>query len=359
MPSGPLAVAAGIDLRKDKLDESPSESYIQGDISGYGGNVRPVHGDRDVTAAYAEVNVPLLRTLELNAAIRTDDYSDFGRTTNPKASLRFQPARDVLVRGSYGKGFLAPSLYQLFTPQISGVSATGQTDIIRCPVTNDTGFDCNTQFGIIFGGNTALQPEKSEQATFGFVIEPVAALSLSADYFKIRLNNAITNGLPVATILGDPVTYGNLIQRGPVDPRFPNLPGRITGIVQTFINLGATHIEGMDFEAHYKFPQAGWGRVRLDVSGTYYKRYGFQNLDGSYTGFVSDAAGSPVTGVIPRWKHYASATLDRGPWSITLANTFQSAYRDWGTDFNNNERRVGTMSLWDARLRTAGSRTSC
>jgi iron complex outermembrane receptor protein len=349
LKTGPVAVAFGIDLRKEKLDEQPNQAYTIGDISGYGGNAFPVKASRDVTAFYGEVNIPLLKTLELNAAIRSDDYSDFGRTNNPKASLRWQPNRDLLLRASYGKGFLAPSLYQLFTPQFSGVSPTGQTDIIRCPVTNDTGFDCNTQFGIVFGGNPQLAPEKSEQTTLGIVFEPINALSVSADYFKIRLNNGITNGLPVATILGDPVTYAYLIQRGAVDPRFPTLPGRIVGIVQTYINLGATHIEGFDVEGHYKFPQMGWGRFRVDMSGTYYRRYDFQNLDKSYSGFIGTAAGSPVVGIIPRWKHYLAFSFDRGPWTATVGNTYQTSYTDWATDINNNERTVSTMSLWDVQ----------
>lgn len=345
IPGGAVAGAVGFDVRKEKLDETPSEAYISGDLTGYGGNARPVHGDRDVRAAFAEVNVPVLRNLELDAAIRTDDYSDFGRTNNPKFSLRYQPTRDVLVRSSYGKGFLAPSLYQLFTPQISGVSATGLSDPIRCPITHDTGLDCQTQFGVIFGGNPDLKPEKSEQFTLGVVLEPTNALSVSADYFKIRLNNGITNGIPISTILGDLGTYGSLVQRAPSSD--PNLPGRITGILQTYINLGATHIEGIDAEVHYKFPQMRYGRLRFDMQGTYYSRYDFQNLDGTYSGFVGTAFGSTVVGVIPRWKHYAAMSLDTGPWSFTVANTYQTSYTDWQTDFNGNERTVSSMSLWD------------
>ena len=83
---------------------------------------------------------------------------------------------------------------------------------------------------------------------------------MSADYFKIRLTNAITNGIPVTTILGDPQFYG-LITRGPNDPS--GLAGRITTIQQTYINLGDTHIEGWDLEAHYKWPRQSWGRVAL------------------------------------------------------------------------------------------------
>jgi len=123
-------------------------------------------------AAYGELSIPILRSLEASVAIRTDDYSDFGRTNNPKASLRWQPSRDILFRSSYGQGFLAPSLYQLFLPRQPGVSPTGLTDPDPLPVTHNTGTDCLTQFGVFFGGNPALKPETSEQATLGIVWEP-------------------------------------------------------------------------------------------------------------------------------------------------------------------------------------------
>ena len=356
MAAGPLAFAVGGDFRKEKLNQNYNTVLATGDVSGYGGNFEDVHASRDVKALYAELNIPILKVLEANLAVRTDDYSDFGRTTNPKASLRFQPSRDLLLRASYGKGFLAPSLYQLFVPQTSGVSAPGTSDPIRCPVTHDTGLDCSTQFALVFGGNPRLEPEKSENATFGVVFEPVNALSVSADYFKIRLKNAITNGLPVATILGDLGQFGGLVTRGATDPNFPNLPGRISGILQTYINLGNVHIEGIDLEAHYKWPRTSWGRVRLDVSGTYYIRNDTQNLDGSFSGFVSNQSGSPVAGVLPRYKQYVSLGWDSGPWAATVAQTYQSGYVDVQTDGNDNPRRVSSMSLFDVQGSYTGFR---
>jgi len=176
------------------------------------------------------------------------------------------------------------------------------------------------------------------------VFEPTNAFSVSADYFKIRLNNGITNGIPVTTILGDLGQFGSLVHRAPDEG---GLPGRILQIDQTYINLGSTHIEGIDVEAHYKWPQMRYGRLRFDIAGTYYSRYDTQNIDGTYSGFVGTAFGNVVVGVIPRWKHYASLTWDQGPWSATLANTYQSSYTDWQTDFNGNQRTVGTLSLWD------------
>ena len=349
LPAGALGVAFGFDARKEKLEQTPAAVLGGGDLAGFGGNIRGANGDRDVKALYAEVNIPILRSLEANLALRTDDYSDFGRTTNPKAALRWQPNRDLLFRGSYGKGFLAPSLFQLFSPRIGGVTAAGTNDPIRCPVTHSQGIDCVTQFPITFGGNLHLEPEKSEQATFGIVFEPSNAWSFSADYFKIRLNNTVSNGVPVGTILGDLAQYGGYVTRAPVDPAFPNLPGPIINITQTFVNLGALHIEGTDIEAHYKAPRTHWGRLRLDITGTYFIRYDGQNLDGSYSGVVSNNLNSPLTGTLPRWKHYASLTWDSGPWMASIAQSYQSGYTDVNTDLDGNERRVSSMSLFDVQ----------
>jgi iron complex outermembrane receptor protein len=347
LPAGSLAMAVGVEARHESLDQNMAEAIQEGFITGYGGEIKNVSGSRNQWAAFTEFNIPIVKNLEGDVAVRYDHYSDFGSTTNPKFSLRWQPVRTFLVRGSYGTGFLAPSLYQLFTPNITGVSQPGLSDPIRCPVTGDTGFDCNTQFGVLFGGNRALKPEESEQATFGVVFEPFPNTSFSVDYFKINLKDAITNGISPLTILGDLGQFGSLVTRGPVDPNFPNLPGRITQLEQTYINLGALRIQGLDIEGRYRTPMQSWGRMTFDVSGTYYLRYDAQNPDGSYTGQVGTAFGTVVTGVIPRWKHYASLTWDQGPWSATLAQTYQSSYTDQQTDLDGNLRTVGSLSIWD------------
>jgi iron complex outermembrane recepter protein len=347
LPNGPLALALGLEYRKEKLDQNYNPVLRTGDVSGFGGTFSDTHASRDDTAIYGELNVPLLKTLEANVAIRSDDYSDFGRTNNPKASLRWQPSKDILLRASYGTGFLAPSLFQLFSANTSSVTPAGVSDPIRCPVTHDTGFDCNTQFGVKFGGNQNLKPEKSENVTFGFVFEPTNQFSVAMDWFKIRLNNVITTGIPFPTILADLDQFGGLVTRAPADPAQPGLPGRILTIDQRFINLGAVHLEGFDVEAHYKWPRQSWGRLRFDTAGTYYSRGDAQAIDGSYAGFVSNDFGAVVPGTLPRFKNYATFSWDSGPWNASIANTFQSSYVDVQTDGNGDQRRVSSMSLWD------------
>ncbi|MGE5243721.1 MAG: TonB-dependent receptor plug domain-containing protein, partial [Betaproteobacteria bacterium] len=346
LPAGPLAMAIGLEARKEDLTQNMAEAIQEGYITGYGGEIKNVSGDRKQWAAFTEFNIPIVRTLEGNVAVRYDHYSDFGSTTNPKFSLRWQPVRTLLLRGSYGTGFLAPSLYQLFTPNISGVSQPGLSDPIRCPVTGDTGFDCATQFGVLFGGNSSLKPEESEQTTFGIVVEPIPNASISVDWFKINLKDAITNGISPLTILGDLDQFGSLVTRAPADPGSP-LPGRILSILQTYINLGAERIEGLDVEGHYRSPMMGWGRLSFDLSGTYYTKYDAQNPDGTYTSAVGNTYGTVVTGVVPRWKQYASLTWDQGPWEAVIANTYQTSYTDQQTDLDGNLRTVGSMSIWD------------
>ena len=356
LPAGPLAMALGVQAGTEELTQTPAPVLATGDLSGFGGNVLPINEDRDTRAIYAEVNVPLLRTLEANVAVRHDDYSDFGTTTNPKFSMRWQPNRDVLVRASYGTGFLAPSLYQLYTPNISGVSAPGLSDPLRCPTTGDT-LDCITQFGVQFGGNPNLTPEESEQRSIGIVLEPFTGVSASFDYFHIDLEGTIVNGVSQATILGDLDQYGNLVTRAAPDPAFPNLPGRILLIDQRYINLGEVRIRGIDANFQWNLPVAQeFGRVRFSLNGTYFIKYDVQQSDGSFAGFVSNVFGSAATGVSPRWKSYQAISWEKGPWSVHLGNSYQSSYTDWQPDLNGDLRRVSSMSLWDAQVAWRGMR---
>ena len=94
--------------------------------------------------------------------------------------------RTFLVRGSYGTGFLAPSLYQLYAPAFNGVTQGGVSDPVRCPVTGAIGVDCETQFGVLLGGNANLKPEQSEQTSAGVVLEPIPGATFSVDWLCPR-----------------------------------------------------------------------------------------------------------------------------------------------------------------------------
>lgn len=346
LPAGALSLAFGTEWRREEIENNPSAALQTGDISGYGGSFEAIDESRDVFAIYGEALIPITKTLELTAAVRFDDYSDVGNTTNPKIGLRWQPAKGFLARASYGTGFLAPSLQQLFLANRQGVTAAGTSDPLRCPTTNDAR-DCLTQFNVLYGGNSSLKPEESTNITAGIVWEPTNDISMSVDYFNIEVKDLIVAGIPVETILGDLGQYGGFVTRGPVDPNFPQLPGPITSISQTNTNLGKVKVQGLDFEVHMRTPAQPWGRLAFDGTGTYFIQYDTQNLDGSYTSAVGTVYGQQITGVVPRWKHYATISWLYGPWTVALSNLHQNHYIDQQENLDGELRRVSTMSLWD------------
>ena len=124
-------------------------------------------------------------------------------------------------------------------------------------------------------------------------------------------------------------------------------PCPITAIAQNFVNVGKEKIQGIDLDARFTSPSTAFGRFRALITGTYYISYEASQPDGSFAGFVSNAYNAAATGITPRWKSYAALTWDYGPWTATLANTYQSSYIDVTTDAEGNLRRVGALSLWD------------
>jgi iron complex outermembrane recepter protein len=360
MPSGSLQAAFGFQVGKQELTQNFNPALQTGNITGFGGNNLDIAADRDYWAAFAEFNIPILKNLELNAAVRYDDYSDFGSTTNPKLSLRYNPVRQVLLRGSWGTGFVAPTLTQAYGANTNGVSLAGEVDPLRCPTTQDTN-DCNAQFNVLFGGNQNLKPQKSNQWTLGAVFEPMDGLSLSFDWFNMKVEDLFSNGPSVSTILANQDQFGNLVTRGPVQPQFPTIPGPITQIDQRFINIGEVKIAGYDINIKATGPATSIGRFSFNLDGTYYQKYDVQNTDGTFSGTVSNVFESTVNGVIPRYKQYAAVNWTRGPWSATLGNQYQSSYIDFALvpdpndpDSDGINRRASSMSLWDAYVSYTG-----
>ena len=358
LPGGPLAVALGVEARRETFTTDPSPAIQAGDISGYGGNFLPVDRARSVRAVFAEANVPIIRQLEANLSVRYDDYEGTGSKTTPKVAVRWQPVRSLLLRSAFGQGFRAPSLADLYSPNTTGVTPNGLSDPLRCPTTGLT-TDCNTQFTIINGGNAGLKPEKSDNVTLGFVFEPTSNVSVAVDAFRIDLKETIVNGVAAAVILNDLARYGSLVQRGPASPAFPGLPGPIVQIDQTNINLGQTKVAGFDTDIRVGIPAGGLGRFTVGLTGTYFSKFDTQNPDGSFTGNVNQI-NVTTGGVIPRWKHYLAVNWQRGPWTATLAQNYQGSYVDFPASFDDPTdpafvpRRVGRYEVYDAQATYSG-----
>jgi iron complex outermembrane recepter protein len=329
MAGGPLAVAVGAEGRKEAFKVQVADEIATGDVSGYGGNFFPITVHRKVYATFAEVNAPILRSLELTGAARYDDYSDVGKKLSPLFRARFQPVRQVVLRGTIAKGFRAPSLTELYQPQTTGVTANGLNDPLRCPTTGSS-LDCKTQFPITLGGNTGLKPEESLNRTVGIVFEPTTNMSFGVDLWSVDLRNPIIFGVEPAATLQDPTRFGFLVTRAAPDPSCPGCPGRIINIDQRNLNLGEQKVRGVDVDARWRLPATAIGAFTVGFNGTYIDKYEIQQIDGTWQS-INDMV-SPIVngagGVIPRWRHFLTLDWKRNAWDVTLVQQYQKGYQD-------------------------------
>lgn len=96
LPAGAVASAFGVEFRKEKVHDEPSELAKadpdnNNEVPVYGFGSTEAHAQRDVWAAYGEFAIPMTEQLELSAAARYDNYESFGGDISPKLGLRYQP----------------------------------------------------------------------------------------------------------------------------------------------------------------------------------------------------------------------------------------------------------------------------
>lgn len=317
---GPIGVALGLEARRENLEMVNSEFLYTGDILGGGGAVPSfTSANRKVASIYAELNAPLTNALEATLAVRTDHYDDFGTTTNPKLSMRWRLSPQSLVRASYGTGFRAPTLYELFLPAYDEGLAETVSDPVRCPVTH-ADEDCLTDILVKTGGNRTLQAEKSKQLNAGIVFEPVRGFSVTLDYYRVEIRDYTT-----FASLDDMLLRYNV--RKPPDTQYPDLPGPIDYLTDFKFNLGTLKTSGSDIDLRWRLPSSSWGQLTLSLTGTYLIDYKVSNTN---AGLEPEGAGRRgiEQGAVSRWRHYLMLDWNRGPWGATLAQNFQDGYAE-------------------------------
>jgi iron complex outermembrane receptor protein len=320
LPGGTMKFSAGASITDENLNLNPSAAFQTGDISGYGGQALPLSASRSSSAIFGELAMPILKSLEVDFALRTDRYPGI-TSTNPKVSMRFQPMGEVLFRGSYGQGFREASLPELNDPQTFGTSSTF--------VDPKTGV--SNQWNTLAGGNPNLKPEKSKQFSFGAVVDPAKGVSLAVDYWRINVNQLITTLDPnfiVQQETGGNATYVPLVKR--------DAAGNITQIVSTNLNVGGLKTAGVDIEAAWKVKTTDMGAFTTRLNGTYITKYDQELPDGTIqpsVGKTIDENGNPLNavsagGIIFKWRHTLSFEWKMKDYSFDIAQNFQSSYMD-------------------------------
>ncbi|HEY4067071.1 MAG TPA: TonB-dependent receptor [Burkholderiaceae bacterium] len=352
------AIAVGGEFRRETFFYQANADFAAQVVSSTGFSPDTDNkGSRNVAAIYTELNVPIIKELDITAALRYDRYSDFGNTTNPKLSFRYQPVQPLLVRGSYSTGFRAPSLYDLYAPRVFTNTPDNLNDPVRCPGGNpiagaSRSDNCQVQFESQIGGSPNLRPEKSKNWTLGFVVEPSSSLNFGVDFWWITLTQQIGAPLDTDIFTGYAGQYAGSIHRAPdgsLSTDGSQCPGPNCGYIDQFqTNLGGVKTAGVDLSANYKMRLESVGNFNFNFNGTYVYKFQYQTADGGpyfnnlgvYGGGValSAAQGGPVF----RWQHTLAANWTRGDYGLGLVNHYKSGYTD-----QDPSNTVASYMTWD------------
>ncbi len=282
MSGGVAGLAFGAEYR----DESYSDIYdtlsSSGQIVGSAGN--SAFGGRSVAAAYAEALFPVLENLEVNLAARYDSYSDYGSDTSPKISVRWTPIENLVLRGSFGQGFRAPTLDIL--SQQPSFSADSVTDRATC-VAFGLAPTCSTQINAYVIGNPNLQSETSDQFSLGLAWDVTEWVNFSLDYWDTSIEGriaAISSGQIINCLAGAssncPPGLNNLPTN--VSPPVPSNglglarapgTGEILYVQRGFTNLGTIDADGLDLNVRTNFDFADYGSLRNQLQVSYSHSY--------------------------------------------------------------------------------------
>jgi iron complex outermembrane receptor protein len=351
LPAGTLGMAAGLEHRTVSGYDRPGQFEQSGYSTDLAGNATV--GKFTVREAYLEFNVPLLKDLpfvqhlSLDVASRYSDYSNFGNTTNSKASVMWKPIKDLLARGTYAQGFRAPTVGDTFgggsqsydtyldaCDSLYGEAAKNPAVKARCTAAgvpanfrqvNQAGTPVpagGAQTPVPFNtgaGNDSLSPETATTKTLGFVYSPsfLSGFSMSVDYFDITVKNRIT---AVSAAYEINQCYVDGVQSF-CDKIKRDSTGQISSLSRGNANLGELGTKGFDLAVGYRLPRTAFGQFNVRSESTYVDSY---RIKSSATADFVNYAGEFG---INRIKSNLTLDWNLGNWSATLTSRYHSGVK--------------------------------
>ena len=348
LPTGLVSLALGAEYREESLSDRSdplSEAMLIA-----GNDATGSRGGRHQVSEYAELSVPLHETLEAQLAVRHEDYSDFGTTTNPKYGLLFRPKSWLMLRSSYAEGFRAPSLTEEYLGNT--VSYPYLADPLRCPVTGDPR-DCGgSQYQTSFGGNPNLKPEESRSYSLGVVVEPRTGLSFGVDYWHYHIDNVIA--ADTAYVLDHyPDDHSRVTRRPASASDLANgLPGEIQFIHDSYMNLAAQKTHGVDVDGRYTLHAGRFGLLTTTLGLT--RIISFKRKNNSEAPWMELAGAMTSGGLLyysyPKTRGTLGLDWSRDEWGATWSAHYTSRYDDLEVS-GLSQRHIGAMITFDGELR--------
>jgi iron complex outermembrane receptor protein len=362
MPGGNAALGLGTDYTIQRYNDAPSR-ILQGPgpgnpgwtdtVIGGGTGSQALDAKRNNWGAFGELQMPVIKGLDVTASARYDSYdavdkrntsydvngnpaaagkqgNDVSKTTF-KLSARWQPSKEVMLRGSYGTGFKAPTMNDIADPLKNG----GSSNFFDCPIktATDPRFAyCRgvQEYGLLTVGNPstgadALKPETSKQASFGIRLEPMDALSLGVDFWDVRLKNQIQT-----------LSQDMLFRTPALADRYASIyfdpiqKSKVLVMTQSPLNLASSRYRGIDLDATFR-TATPIGKLTTNWSATYMLKAEktVPEADGSLSTESSIARFDSYDDVTFRWISRLVFSLKSSEqWANSLTVNYKSGYAD-------------------------------
>lgn len=332
LPGGVIGAAVGYQFRDQSYRNTPSLQEIRGDtFIGTSATESVTSGSREVDAYFMELAIPVLPSVEVEAAVRREEFSTGQTSTDPKFGVTWRATDWLALRGTMGEAFIAPSLEQLLNPVTCGLNEV--TDL----------FGPHSGFTVACGGgNPTLENESSESRQLGIDLD-FDQFDISVTWNETDFQNRIvgTSGQQIVNedfqdfkawsgFAGDG-TPGNRptaaqltdwVNSGLANPSIVRDPNNIQAILQInntgSVNAETVKVTAYDIQANYRFGFNDWGDFRIGLQATYIDEFLFQARSSDP---VSDGAGIQNDGTgaapaLPEWKANLTMGWTMGDHSI-------------------------------------------
>ena len=322
---GAVQAAIGVDYRRESFGFDGSGAGVLGQPDIFNAAFDNFNAlqkvNRTVKAAYAEVLIPILPELDITGAVRIDDYSGFGSTTNPKVSVKYRPVEWLLFRGSYNTGFRVPAFNQIFNGTLESPNP-GNTlvDPTTCPggTPNPAIPGCAPITPVtLTGGNLNLGPETSKQASVGIVLQPSRQFSAAVDFWTISVDDTI-GALTLRQLLDNAAFFPDRLIRE---------NGIITQVDLRSDNIGSRRTQGLEIVLRGGIDFAG-GVLSAGLDGTRLLKKREKFLPAAPFGPSLIGVFSFSGDLALKWKHNAFVTFAKDDLTVSFSQIYRDGYRN-------------------------------
>jgi iron complex outermembrane recepter protein len=338
LPDGQLSMGTGYQYFHKATNSNPGASIPTQVTGQQTGDPAFTLGAQDDNAAFLELDGIAFKTLEVDAAGRFDHYDTYGSSVTPKIGIKWTPVELLTLRGTWGRGFRAPSTSEAGNSGETFGAGQFQDPVLCKNGLNAVGsYNATCAFSLVAyqPSNPDLKAVKSLNQTLGFILEPSKNFNVSVDWWGIRLTNDIISQFEAGGLNGytslvrgayadlqpcvtAPTTAGGPCGLGPATRvqliAFANYP---------YVNAGITQTEGIDVDLRSRFDLGDIGSLKAELSYTHVIEYDLTVGGNTYqlAGTHGPAGVSGDTGN-PKDRAQLSVSWQKGGATVTLTENW-------------------------------------